>query len=74
MQDYQTPSRPPRRLRRALVRGLLMLVIAGVYLGITLGVLSVLPSEFVPLALGVFILAPFIVITILNARRGGWHR
>lgn len=74
MQDYQTPSRPPRRLRRALVRGLLMLVIAGAYLGITLGVLSVLPAEFVPLALGVCILAPFLVITILNARRGGWRQ
>lgn len=74
MQDDQTPSRPRRRLGRALLRGLLMLVVAGVYLGITFAVLGAIPAEFVPLALGVFILAPFLVITILNARRGGWHR
>lgn len=74
MQSFDNQSRPVRRLRRTLLRGLLLAVIAGVYLALVFVVLSLLPSSFVPVALALMILAPFAVVMYLNSRRGGWPR
>ncbi|KJL49573.1 hypothetical protein RS84_00047 [Microbacterium hydrocarbonoxydans] len=74
MQSFDNRSRPARRLRRALLRGLLLVVIAGAYLALVFFVLSLLPPSFVPGVLAAMILAPFAVVMYLNSRRGGWPR
>lgn len=74
MRSFDNQSRPVRRLRRTLLRGLLLAVIAGAYLALVFVVLSLLPSSFVPVALALMILAPFAVVMYLNSRRGGWPR